>query len=401
MNIFKHKKNLRERRLLAYIWSRRGQAVRSDIISHLRLSRATVIAAVDRLLCDGVILEQNSTQTKKGRRPKSLMINGEQCFAIGISIIKGEAQISVVNGGLGIVGTRRVVDLPLEGARQLCVLLEHVQRFMAEHNLERSKLVGLGVSMPGMIDHNTGIVRRSACFTDGDQAPIIPFWMKHLEAPCRILGCTDAMTLAEKEWGAAAKMDSFLYFDGAGVGMFLNGRLYMGSQNYGGEIGFMKIADAPVGELDGRYGTLKMLTRLRDLRRRAEEAIAQGVSSVLADWLKEGRAFTRDLIAEAACQGDVLGRALVEDLFDVYADMIVNLNYLFNPEAIFLWPWTAKCPDITLELVRRRIALCKLVNPDMHTEVLPAKNGQNELAQGMATFMLNSFFEEKPASINK
>ena len=80
-----------------------------------------------------------------------------------------------------------------------------------------------------------------------------------------------------------------------------------------------------------------MLTRLRDLRRRAEEAIAQGVSSVLADWLKEGRAFTRDLIAEAACR-DVLGRALVEDLFDVYADMIVNLNYLFNPEAIFLWP---------------------------------------------------------------
>ncbi len=394
MNVFEYKKTQKGRRLLAYIWSRRGQAVRSDIISNLRLSRATVIAAVDRLLRDGIILEQNVARTRKGRQPKSLMINGSQCFAVGISIVRQAAEISAVDAGLRVIGARNVAELPVEGTRQLRVLLEQVQKLLAEHNLDRAKLVGLGVSLPGMIDHKTGIVRRSACFTGGDQAPIMAFWQEHLGVPCRILEHSAALALAEKEWGAAAGMDNFLYFDGAGVGMFLDGRLYMGSQNYGGEIGMMKIADAPPGEMDGRRGTLNMLTRFRDLRLRAEEAMAQGAPSVMAGWLKEGRAFTRDLIAEAACQGDALGRALVEDLFAVYAEMIVNLNYLFNPEAIFLWPWTAHCPEITLEVVRRRLAACKLANPDMHTEVLPARNGPGELARGMAILPLNSFFEE-------
>ncbi len=394
MNVFEYKKSPKKRRLLAYIWSRRGQAVRSDIIRDLRLSRVTVTGAVDQMLRAGIICEQNYPRSRKGRQPKSLIINGSQCFGVGISIVRQAAEISAVDAGLRIIGSRRVADLPVEGEPQLRLLLQQVQTLLAEHHLDRAKLVGLGVSLPGMIDHKTGIVRRSSCFTGGDQAPIVPFWMEHFGVPCRILEHSSALALAEKEWGDAAGMDNFLYFDGAGVGMFLDGRLYMGSQNYGGEIGMMKIADAPAGDVDGRRGTLNMLTRFRDLRLRAEEALAHGAPSVLAGWMKEGRAFTRDLIAEAACQGDVLCRGLVEEMFGVYAEMIVNLNYLFNPEAIFLWPWTAHCPEITLEVVRRRLAACKLANPDMHTEVLPARNGPGELARGMAIFPLNSFFEE-------
>jgi len=143
-----------------------------------------------------------------------------------------------------------------------------VEALLARQALARDRCLGIGVTLPGMIEHRRGIVRRSACFEGGERAPIVPFWEQALGAPCAILEQTSALALTEKEWGAARELRTFLYFDGAGVGMFLDGRLFMGSQRYGGEIGMMKIGDGPGAEIDGRTGTLNQMTRFRDMRRR-------------------------------------------------------------------------------------------------------------------------------------
>lgn len=394
MSLFQYIKHPKGRRLLSYIWSRRGKAVRNDIIRDLHLSHATVINEVDELLRRGILVERDALPTRKGRQPKPLMIHDSQCFGLGIFIWQQGAEIMALNAGLNIIASRQVLDLPLDGMSQLHLLLKSVMDFLAEHALDRSKLIGLGVSLPGMIDHRTGIVRRSACFLNGAEAPIIPFWKEQLGVPCLLLERTAALAFLEKEWGAAAEMRNFLYFDGAGVGMFLNDRIYLGSQSYGGEIGMMKISDTPAGEIDGRYGTLNVLTRFRDLRMRAEQAVKGGAESILTAWQREGKIFSRESIYEAACRGDLLGRGLVEDVFAIYAEMIVNLNYLFNPEAIFLWPWTARCPGITLDVVQRRLNLCKLANPDIRTVVLPAQCGEETLARGAAILPLNNFFNQ-------
>ncbi len=393
MNVFEYKSDLKTHRLLSYIWKKRGKAMRGDIIRDFNLSRVTVITAVDRLLQGGVVSETDAPNGRQGRQPKALSICGDQCFAVGISIVGHHAEICAVDAGMCIIGSEETKNLPMDGDAQLRLLLQSVNTLLARHALDRKRLVGIGVSLPGMIDHKVGIVRRSSSFTGGEKAPIIPFWQKQFDKPCLILEHSSALALTEKEWGAASELSTFLYFDGAGVGMFLDGRIFMGSQNYGGEIGMLKLRDAPAGEADGRFGTLNMLTRFRDLRFRTDEAIAKGAATILTAWLREGRPLSREMIADAAVQGDALCRGLVEEMFQVYAEMIINLNYLFNPEAIFLWPWTAQCSDVSLDIVQRRLAVCKLINPDIHTVVLPARHGPEALARGIAMLPLNKFFD--------
>ncbi len=379
--------------LLAYIWTRRGQAVRNDIIRDLGWSRSTVIGAVDGLRRRGLVREAGMSKGVKGRQPKALRVSGRYGYGIGISVTRGQADLCVVDAGLETLAADGVAGLPPDGAAQLARLREAVAALLARHRLARDRCRGIGVTLPGMIEHRRGMVRRSACFEGGARAPIVPFWEQALGVPCTILEHTAALALTEKEWGAARDLETFLYFDGGGVGMFLDGRLFMGRQRYGGEIGMMKVGDGPGAEVDGRTGTLNQLTRFRDLRHRIETALGDGTETLLAGWLKDGRVLSRELVAEAAAQGDVLCRGLVEETFRVYAEVLVGLNYLFNPEAIFLWPWTARCPDITLDVVRRRLALCKLANPDLLAEVKPARLGPESLARGMAILPLNRFFE--------
>lgn len=76
----------------------------------------------------------------------------------------------------------------------------------------------------------------------------------------------------------------------------------------------------------------------------------------------------------------------------VESEMIVSLNYLFNPEAIFLQPWTAKCPDISLDIINRRLELCRIINPDIKINAMAAQYGRADLARGVGMLPLNRFF---------
>ncbi len=394
MDIFNLKKQKKYRRMVDYIWSKRPAAMRADLVRDLQLSRATVIGAVEQMVRAGVLSESDCPNGRKGRQPKALAISGGQCFAVGIAVRSDKADIALVDAGLRVLAVDAITGLARAGKKQLPQLLHAVKTALRRHKLDLNRLVGVGVTLPGMIDHRTGIVRKSSAFVDAAAAaPIIPFWEKALGKPCRLMEHSAALAFNEHARGTAVGMSDFLYLDGMGLGMFLDGRIYMGHQSYGGEIGFMKISDAQKVGGDGRAGTYNQVTPFRQLGLRLEQAMAQGSKTLAADLVKAGGKISHQLVIDAALQGDALCREMIEEGFRCMAEMAVNLNYLFNPEAILLWPWTAKCPEISLDIVRRRLEVCRLVNPDMQVKVLPARFGGESLAHGIAMLPLNDFFK--------
>ncbi len=391
IDIYHVGKSKKFRDIVRYVWRRRGMATRSDVARDLHLSNATVFPAIDQLTRAGILENVPLQSNAKGRKPSGLRIAGRQCFALGISLHRERAEIAALDASQQVICQIEMEKLPTKGDALFKQLLPALIKFMGANGLQASRLAGVGVVLPGFVDHKHGIVRQSSCFDARVQVPVAAFVEKALGCRCMVLSTAPVLALTEKEWGLASEMSTFLYYCGMGLGMFLDGKLFMGHQSYGGELGFMKFNDDRKPDADSRTGTFHWASPFRQVGLRLETLIKQGAETMAAAWLAEGRALSLDLIIEAALQGDALCRGLVAEGFQVEAEMMVSLNYLFNPEAIFLQPWTAQCPDISLDIVNRRLELCRVINPDVKVKAMAARHGRADLARGVAMLPLNRF----------
>lgn len=392
LNAFNFHKSRKYRPIAAYIWRRRNTATCADIVRDLHLSNATVFPAVDYLQKIGMVESVNAAASNKGRKPKILRICGAQCFAIGIALQPQQAEISIVNAAHQLVGSRKLPGMSTDEKTALAQVLSAARALIAQSKLSLDRLAGLGVTLPGMIDCQQGLACRSTCFNAASDVSIVEYFENAFHRPCLVLGNSAALALTEKNWGKAADISTFLYFSGLGLGMFLNGQLFFGCQGFGGEIGFMKFGEGDEVTADGRTGTFDMITPFRQIGMRLQNAIQRGAHTLAAEQIRAGRPASNELVIEAALQGDALCRSLLADGFQVAAEMLIGLNYLFNPEAIFLLPFTEHCADISLDIVRRRLELCKTVNPKAHFKVLAAQHGREDLSRGIATLPLDRIF---------
>ncbi|MCP3967274.1 MAG: hypothetical protein GY750_03735 [Lentisphaerae bacterium] len=80
-------------------------------------------------------------------------------------------------------------------------------------------------------------------------------------------------------------LDSFLTFTENGIGMFLNGQLYLGSQHPAGSTGFLKATRNDKVNIDGRTGTWKTVRRLLHICHKIEDVLKGPNHSILRDIL--------------------------------------------------------------------------------------------------------------------
>lgn len=128
---------------------------------------------------------------------------------------------------------------------QLKVAIDDTLRYSRENNLE---VYGLGIGSPGIIDTISGTVMGGAENLKGwEQVPLARLLREAYDLPIYVDNDANVMGLAEATFGAAKGCTDVIFLTiGTGVGgaMIINGKLYGGYRNRGGELGhFPLIAD--------------------------------------------------------------------------------------------------------------------------------------------------------------
>lgn len=100
------------------------------------------------------------------------------------------------------------------------------------------------------------------------------------------------------------------------------------------------------------------------------------------------------MIVNAIKGGDVLCAEMLSGAFQDVSAAVLNLAYIFNPEAIFLAPWTAECPECAIDIVRRHMGHYGVQHWGLKTEILSAACGRESLSTGAALLPYYQFFEE-------
>lgn len=259
-------------------------------------------------------------------------------------------------------------------------LEKETRAVLARHAVKPEEFCGIGISCGGPLDSRAGLVLSPPNLPGWDRIPIVKHFSERLGLPTYLQNDANACAVAEHRWGAGRGTRNMVFLTfgtGMGAGLILDGRLYAGTNDLGGEVGHLRLADdGPVGF--GKAGSFEGfcsgggMARLAQARLR--EAWARGESSALCGGIAELDAVTARGVFDAAAQGDKLAQGVVTTTAQYLGRGLAILIDVLNPEAIVigsiftrqqavLWPEAARM--IAAEAIPLAAAVCKVVPAEL------------------------------------
>jgi glucokinase len=190
----------------------------------------------------------------------------------------------------------------------------------------------IGIAAKGFIDHSAGIILGpDQDIKDWKNVPLARIINEASGLPTFIGNDANMMTIAEHRFGAARGYNNIIFValrTGIGGGLIINGKLYRGVNNAGGEIGQMIINyDNCVSNL-GIKGSYEHLASASAVVRRYRD---------ITEGLKEKRkVLSCREIFELSYTGDELAGMVIRENAEIVGIGIANLISIFAPEIIIL-----------------------------------------------------------------
>jgi len=235
---FKGMKNLNKSLILTKILND-GPISRAEIAKEIKLTPPTVGTIVKELIEQAIVKESAQGESKGGRKPTLLVIDYDAFYMVGIDA--GPSEVAVILTNLaGEQIAAQVTELPaaIDEAHFMQLLTKEVTAILSENQAYKSKVIGIGVAMHGVVDAEQGIALYAPNLNLHDM-PIVEQLKHHFELPVRIENDARALALSETWFGQGKASDKLLAVNigsGVGAGVVLDGELYRGSSHIAGEI---------------------------------------------------------------------------------------------------------------------------------------------------------------------
>ncbi len=360
-----------------------GPVARAEIARLTGLSPATVTAITADLIAEELIFEKQTGDSRGGRRPILLALNPGGRYVAGIKLMEDHAVGALTDLEATIIARQTVALPPLHAVEGvLAALAGMVEALLAEANVPRHKLLGLGLGLAGIVDSEGGLLRQSP-YLGWRDLPLRDLLKAEVDVPVHIDNDVNALTLAERWFGMGQEVDDFLTVTvgrGVGMGIVVNRQFYRGVRGGAGEFGHTVVDPDGFPCSCGKVGCLETVVGDPGLLRAANAALSQPVSSV--DELL-GRAEAGDEGAQAvfAHAGTVLGRA------------VANLVNIFDPQRIIIsgegtrygkWLFDPMCAAVDQHAL-------EALRGDVQINIQPW--GDDAWARGAASLVLRELFE--------
>ncbi len=212
------------------------------------------------------------------------------------------------------------------------------------------RILGVGVSAPGPLDPWRGVIHWAPNLPGWRDVPLSDRLREAVGRPVWLGNDGNLAALAEQRHGAGKGSSDLVYITvstGIGGGIVSHGQVVLGQGGLGGELGHMTVqADGPRCNC-GNVGCLEALASGSAIARQAQELVALGARTNIADLVDGDRErITAKVIHQAARQGDVVAADLFRKAGMYLGVGMVNLMYLFNPGVFVVGGGVAKAGDL-------------------------------------------------------
>ncbi|MDT9700812.1 ROK family transcriptional regulator [Streptomyces sp. P17] len=255
---------------------------RLEVADRIGLTPQAVSKIIARLRAEGLAAEAGRRASTGGKPRTVLRLVPEAGHAVGVHLDR-DALRAVLVDLTGTVVAERSASLDL-GAGKAAVV-EGVVREVSALVEGRGALLGVGIGLPGPLDHAKGVLHRVTGFPEWDGFPLREELERGLGVAVVVDKDTNAAALGLAVGGAGESF-AYLHFGaGLGGGLVLGGVVHRGARTGAGEFGHQVVQlDGPVCEC-GNRGCVEALCLAAVARGDFEEAarvLGTGAANLVA-----------------------------------------------------------------------------------------------------------------------
>ena len=310
----------------------------------------------------------------------------QEGLAVGIDLGGTQVRAALVDGS-GLVLARAAQRTDAVGGPR--AVLQQIQQLVAEttQGMATSDLRGVGVSAPGPLDAEAGVILGIPTLTGWTDIPLVAWLQQALSLPVTLENDGIAAAIGEWRFGAGRGLSDFVYVTvstGIGGGVIADGRVLRGRGRLAGHIGHMTIAAEGAVCSCGNPGCWEAQASGTALGLVARQRATATPGSLLA---AHGEAATAQPVMAAARAGDALALQLVEREAQLLGVGIVNLLHLYSPQAVVVGGGVSQGFDLLQPGIGQHVRQHALP-PFRATPVVQAALGQNSGLVGAASLIL-------------
>jgi len=257
----------------------------------------------------------------------------QQQVAIAIDLGGTNLRMGVIDGAAAILHWQQE-NTPATRQGVIDLIIDQVRSGLRLAQAEGLKVLGVGISSGGRVNFKSGIIVHStSLLPDWKNVRIKDAIEQSLNIPAAVDNDGNCSAVAERVFGKAQSVDNFISValgTGIGGGIYVDGKLLRGENNYAAEIGHVTVkADGPKCSCGG-YGCVELYASGSGLVRWVKEEFPS-----LAD-ASQGREISAKSIGDAARSGNTEATEILARAGRMLGAATAGWVNIFNPAMIVL-----------------------------------------------------------------
>ncbi len=301
----------------------KNEITKLDISRSLDISITTVSTNITELKNEGIVSDVRSLESTGGRKAMALKINENCRFALGIALTPRHVKLSIINLKKEVIEDIRIRHNNEGFENIVAITKDNIREILSRNDISIDKLLGIGISIPGTVDSEEGIIKK--CYLL--RAENYNLKKSFEEFNTNIYIDNEANLSAYYEFlNKKDILSNLLYVsitDGLGLGIIIDGKIYRGSNNAAGEMGHIKITIGGKGCKCGSQGCLEAYT--------SKNALLEDFNEISNEKLDDIEEFIS--LFE---KGNKTTKEILERYFNILGVGIANLTMILDPSSVVL-----------------------------------------------------------------
>jgi predicted NBD/HSP70 family sugar kinase len=353
------------------------------------LSSGTITNVTGALLEEGLIVEVGLEESDGGRPRVLLQVNPEFGATVGVEVGETGIRVEGFDLRMRVAGAADVSLHPMQHDASVTIkeIARAIEKLQAQFSAEGRRLLGVGIAVPGIVDHRDGDGRVHAPNIGWRDVPLEKLVQERVGVPVFTENGAKALGQAEMWLGAgrgARHSVVTLWGTGVGAAIFTNGTLYRGATSSAGEwghtsinVGGKRCRCGGAGCLEGYIGAGALLEEWR----KADPTVAPPADPDAEDWADS---------LLAASSSNEAAAAVLERAATYFGAAAANLANLFNPERIIIGGWLGcKLGPALLSRIRRAVTDQALEYTASQVTIEVGRLGTEAVALGASTLVVD------------
>jgi len=352
----------------------------ADLAKITGLRPSTIMNILKGLMNDQLILVHGTgnSSTQGGRRPTLYEIRSDYGYIIGLRIeLNGLQGILIDLNSHVLARTMVPIDEQLDLPGLMAHILRVIDSLIVPQNIPRSKVLGVGIGVSGMVDSHNGVIVKTDLVKER-HVPLRTLLRTEVDTSVFIENDANAAALYEKWYDQGKSISNYVFallvidqhVFGMGYGIMIDDRLYRGAHRFAGEtmphplsidqvLSYITVSETPDIQLAGEQVAKKQVHINR--------------------------------LVAAARSGDVVASTYFVELGKIVAAELGRIIMILDPELIILSGDVMQAESILMPAIEQAL---KIEVGDRLIPHLSICRSDDAVAMGATTLILQDIFQK-------